>query len=166
MRNVRKEVAAIEALGEAVPPVSAIEALRRNAVARFAARVGDNLEKLDDIIDAHLELAKEDAKSAKLVFDALGITGGGAGRSITHMQQAVLMSRPGNEEGISELRRNIALMLASRGAKRIDQIADLMHVGYDRAAGAVAEHDWFCKEDGAWRLTPQGKSESVQLLTE
>ncbi len=159
-RQRRNELIPVSEFEQAAPPVSPIEALRRNLL--HAIYKGVTGETMEQIVAAQAKKAlKGDTRAAKLLIETVQAGGEGQART-TYMQQAVIANQP--EKGVrfaSEARRQIVLMLAETGPLTVLEVAKGMHLSFNEAAGLLADHGWFAKEGDKWNVTNQATLEAI-----
>lgn len=141
----------VHELEELAPPVSPIEALRRNLLYNlFQGVTGDDIK---EIVEKQTEKAKSgDSKAAKLLIDM--IQAGSTERSVTHMQQAVVVDGTDKKQRfLSETREQIVSIIAAEGPKQSARLAELLHAPLPHILEALNDHEWFEKKQNGWHVT-------------
>lgn len=153
----------VRQLVEQAPPVSPVEALRRNLL--YAMFNGVTTDDMTAIVAKQVEQAKDgDGRAAQLIIDM--VSAGGEPRGATHMQQAIVVNGREDKRALfqSDLRRNAATLLAAAGPLQTAAIADRLHAPMPQVLDALHDHPWFLHEGGkGWAVTDKGREEVPQV---
>lgn len=144
-------------LADVAQPIAAIEALRRNLL--YAMLGGVTEGDMRDIVAAQVQKAKEgDTKAAGLIMGMVGVDRGG-GSTTTHMQQAIVVGEGRGQEFLSEIRRQLVILISAEGPQQSAKLARLVHTELPKVLEAVSDHPWFEKGKDGWRITDQARTE-------
>lgn len=138
---------------EAIPPMSAIEALRRNLLHAMLNTVsrGD----IAEIVEVQVQKAKNgDTKAAKMMIDMIGASQPEPNIS---MRQQVMVAEGAASDWRLETRKVLSCLIAFTGPQTTEDVASRLHLSGE-AAMDVLMCDWFKQEGGRWHLTNEART--------
>jgi hypothetical protein len=158
----------VAALADVSPPVPAWQALRDNALYQ-AFKVTD--QRMDKIMNALAEKAEAgDLKATELLLDftkaGMAAQASSRDRPTVNMQQAILHPGGGQRPFLSDIRRNIALILAAEGPLQTHAIAERLRMLLPDVLVAMhgedgEPHPYFAKQEDRWHLTTRSRAEVI-----
>lgn len=141
----------VEEMENSCPPVSAIEALRRNLL--YAMFQGVTKDDMTAIVAKQVQMARHgDSRAARLIMDMVRTSGEPQRVSVTSTQSVQVVNP------LDDLRCRIALEIAARGPRKSAVLASALVIDHGQLMEAVNDHPWFEREPDGLHVTADGRA--------